>query len=67
MPFLPESAQLAGEMWKRELGLDTEVRVGDETALKKATLAQTLNGQILWRDNEARIDAGGGRSSLWYA
>ena len=63
MPFLPESAQLAGEMWKRELGLDTEVRVGDETALKKATLAQTLNGQILWRDNEARIDAGGGRSS----
>jgi len=63
MPFLPESAQLAGEMWKRELGLDTEVRVGDESALKKSTLAQTLNGQILWRDNEARVDAGGGRSS----
>lgn len=63
MPFLPESAQLAGEMWKQELGLDTEVRVGDETALKKATLAQNLNGQILWRDNEARVDAGGSRSS----
>ena len=63
MPFLPESAQLAAEMWKQELGLDTEVRVGDETALKKATLAQNLNGQILWRDNEARVDAGGSRSS----
>ena len=63
MPFLPESAQLAAEFWRRELGIDTEVRVGDESALKKATLAQTLNGQILWRDNEARVDAGGGRSS----
>jgi peptide/nickel transport system substrate-binding protein len=63
MPFLPESAQLAAEFWRRELGIDTEVRVGDESALKKATLAQELNGQILWRDNEARVDAGGGRSS----
>ena len=63
MPFLPESAQLAAEFWSRELGIDTEVRVGDESALKKATLARELNGQVLWRDNEARVDAGGGRSS----
>lgn len=57
MPFLPESAQLAASFWREELGLDAEVRVGDESALKKATLARTLNGQILWRDNEARVDA----------
>ena len=61
VPFLPESAQLAANYWKDELGLDTEVRVGDETALKKATKARApLAGQILWRDNEARRD---GRSA----
>lgn len=57
MPFLPESAQLAAEYWKNELGIDAEVRVGDESDLKKATLARTLNGQVLWRDNEAGVDA----------
>jgi peptide/nickel transport system substrate-binding protein len=57
MPFLPESAQLAADFWKTELGIDAEVRVGDESDLKKATLARTLNGQILWRDNETGIDA----------
>lgn len=57
MPFLPESAQLAADYWKNELGIETEVRVGDESNLKKATLARTLNGQILWRDNEAGVDA----------
>jgi peptide/nickel transport system substrate-binding protein len=56
MPFLPESAQLAAEFWRRELGLDVEVRVGDETALKGATLTDELHGQILWRDNEASLD-----------
>ena len=57
LPFMPESAQLAGEMWKRELGIDTEVVVGDETALKKAVKTRELDGQIIWRDNEARLDA----------
>ena len=61
VPFLPESAQLAANYWRDELGIDTEVRVGDETALKKATKARDpLAGQILWRDNETRRD---GRSS----
>jgi peptide/nickel transport system substrate-binding protein len=57
-PFLPESAQLAAENWKVELGIDTEVVVGDETALKKAHRAGDLDGTVLWRDNETRIDAG---------
>ena len=59
-PLMVESAQLAAEMWKRELGLDTEVVVGEEAGLKKASkLTEDLHGQILWRDNEARIDAVG--------
>jgi len=62
VPFLPESAQLAADYWAQELGIETEVRVGDETALKKATKARKpLAGQILWRDNETRWD---GRSTM---
>jgi ABC-type transport system substrate-binding protein len=56
MPFLPESAQLAADMWRRELGLDVEVKVGDEAAFKAATLSGDLHGQVLWRDNEASLD-----------
>ena len=59
-PLMPEAAQLGAEMWKRELGLDVEVRVGEEGALKKAnSYTEDLYGEILWRDNEARVDAGG--------
>jgi len=36
-----------------------EVNVGDETSLKKAWTAGDLQGQILWRDNESRVDAAG--------
>jgi peptide/nickel transport system substrate-binding protein len=58
-PLLPESAQLVADFWRRELGLDVEVKVGEAAALKKAWLSQELNGQVLWRDNEARLDASG--------
>ena len=58
MPFLPESAQLGAEFWRRELGLDVEVKVTDEVALKKASgLTEDIHGQIQWGDNEARLDA----------
>jgi peptide/nickel transport system substrate-binding protein len=57
LPLMPESAELAASYWQNELGLDVEVKVGDETALKKAyTLTEDLYGQVLWRDNETRID-----------
>jgi len=56
MPFLPESAQLAADFWRKELGLDVEVKVGDEAALKRDTLTEALHGQVLWRDNEAGLD-----------
>ena len=57
MPFQIESAQIGAEFWKRELGLDVEVKVGEWTALKKDRNAGRLNGQVLWRDNETRRDA----------
>jgi len=53
-PFIPESAQLAADSWRRELGLDVQVRVRDSTATKKLENAGKLNGQITWRDNETR-------------
>ena len=33
VPFLPESSQLAADSWRRKLGLDVEVKVGDSTSL----------------------------------
>jgi peptide/nickel transport system substrate-binding protein len=65
MPFLPESAQLIGDSWKNELGLDVEVRVGDEAALKKEFLSDTLHGQILIRDNETRLDGSSSQRSSY--
>ena len=56
-PLMPESAQLAAENWKRELGLEVELRIGEEAGVKKASkLSTELYGQLLWRDNETRID-----------
>ena len=56
LPFVVESAQLASDMWKRELGLDVEVRASDSVGVKKMERSGELNGQILWRDNETGID-----------
>jgi peptide/nickel transport system substrate-binding protein len=58
MPLLPESAQLVADMWRRELGLDVEVKIGDKTALKEAAqLTEDLQGQIYWRDDDTLYDA----------
>ena len=57
-PLLIESAQIGADMWRRELGLDVEVRVQDDAALKKAvSLTEDHFGQVLWRDQDARVDA----------
>jgi peptide/nickel transport system substrate-binding protein len=56
MPYLPESAQIAADSWRRELGIEVEVRVGDEASINEARRAGNLAGQITWRDNEARLD-----------
>jgi peptide/nickel transport system substrate-binding protein len=64
-PFLVESAQLGAEFWKRELGLDVEVRVGDSVALDEKVKTGELNGQVLWRDNDTRRDATSNIASGW--
>jgi peptide/nickel transport system substrate-binding protein len=64
-PFLVESAQLGAEFWRRELGLDVEVRVGDSVTLDEKAQTGELNGQILWRDNDTRRDATSNLASAW--
>ena len=56
VPLQVESAQLVAEFWRRELGIDMEVNVGDDTAIGKRWRAQELKGQILWKNNETRVD-----------
>lgn len=57
MPFQTEAAQLAADSWRKELGLDVEVRVGNSQAIRKAWGDGELKGQLIWRDNETRRDA----------
>jgi peptide/nickel transport system substrate-binding protein len=57
IPYQVEAVQLAADLWKRELGLDVEVRVGDSVGVTERHRAGELNGQIYWRDNDARKDA----------
>ena len=56
MPLLVEAAQVGADMWRRELGLDVEVRVGDSTGMQEREMRGGLNGQIYWRDNDTRKD-----------
>ena len=65
MPFQPEAAQVAADNWRQELGLDVEVKVGDSTGISERDRAGELKGQILWRDNETRVDATTGIASSW--
>jgi peptide/nickel transport system substrate-binding protein len=60
MPYVPESAQLGAEFWRRELGLDVEVRVRDSAELSEARLAGQTHGQVRWGDNESRVDPASG-------
>ena len=68
LPLLTESAQVAAESWKKELGLDVQVKVGDSAAVKKSVSTTTdLFGHVLWRDNDTRMDGGGGLRSQYNA
>ena len=58
MPYLPESAQLAADFWRKELGLDVEVKLSDNVALNQQQLSGLLHGQFFWTDNETRLDPG---------
>ncbi|MDA1128811.1 MAG: ABC transporter substrate-binding protein [Chloroflexi bacterium] len=57
VPNMPEAAQLVGEMWRAELGINPEVRVSEEADVKKLTrLSDGGLGQVLFRDNETELD-----------
>ena len=60
-PFMPESAQLGADFWKKELGLDVEVRLHDGSALQREVVANpdVFDGQVLWRGQDTRLDAAG--------
>jgi peptide/nickel transport system substrate-binding protein len=59
LPLLPEASQLIAENWRRELGIDVQVRVSEKVALEGAEDAGELVGQWYFRDNETRVDATG--------
>jgi peptide/nickel transport system substrate-binding protein len=52
LPFLDQSALVAADYWRKELGLNVEVKVGDRDTVKAREKAGELHGQILWRDND---------------
>lgn len=56
MPKQVEGAQLVADTWRRELGLDVEVLVGDPVALRERENSGELNGQIVWRDAGTRVN-----------
>jgi peptide/nickel transport system substrate-binding protein len=57
VPNMPEAAQLVAEMWRKELGIDAEVRIGEESGIKELTrLTEDAWGQVLFRDNETELD-----------
>jgi ABC-type transport system substrate-binding protein len=57
-PFLPESAQLVADYWKKDLGLDVEVKIGEIAAVKnQALLTEDFYGQMTMEDNQTRLDA----------
>ena len=59
-PKQPDAAQLGASFWKKELGLDVEVKVWEKAAFSKVKgTTEDLHGQVSWRDNETRVDAAG--------
>jgi peptide/nickel transport system substrate-binding protein len=65
MPFQVEAAQIVADMWRRELGLDVEVRVNDSTGLRELERSGQLHGQVLWQESSARPDATGKVSNAY--
>ena len=65
VPFLPEQAQLIAQMWRDNLGIEAEVKVGEEVATRERWFGGQLNGEYLLRPNESRWDTAGGMLALY--
>jgi peptide/nickel transport system substrate-binding protein len=61
VPSLIESAQLAADLWRRELGLDVEVRVMDKVTFNQTRTLnfEVFDGTVNWVAQNTRLDAGG--------
>ena len=65
VPFLPEQAQLIAQMWRDNLGIEAEVKVGEEVATRERWFGGQLGGEFLLRPNESRWDTAGGMLALY--
>jgi ABC-type transport system substrate-binding protein len=61
IPALIESAQLTADMWKNELGIDTEVRVMDKVTFNNIRTLnfEQLDGTVNFAAQNTRLDAAG--------
>ena len=57
-PLTVEVSQLICNMWNTNLGINCEVKVGEEVSLKKTQYAGEIAGQYLVRTNENTFDGG---------
>ena len=65
VPFLPEQAQLIAQYWSENLGIETEVKVGDEVATRERWFTGQLDGEWIVRPNEGRWDGAVGINALY--
>ena len=65
VPFLPEQAQLIAQFWSENLGIETEVKVGDEVATRERWFNGQLDGEWIVRPNEGRWDGAVGINALY--
>ena len=57
-PRIVEMAELVCSMWKKELGFECKVNVGEEVSIKEKQYDGTIPGQYLVRSNEHDYDVG---------
>ncbi|MDA0264943.1 MAG: ABC transporter substrate-binding protein [Chloroflexi bacterium] len=58
LPFVPDAAQLVCDMWKKNLGINCEVEVGDSVSIKDKMHGAEVPGYFVIRPNEDRFDGG---------
>jgi peptide/nickel transport system substrate-binding protein len=58
VPRVPDFAQLVAQQWQENLGITTEVKLGDYGTQKDKRGAGEFNGQVFIRGNDARVDGG---------
>jgi hypothetical protein len=62
---LPDLALLISRAWTDNLGIHSEIRIGDAATMRDRWRGRELDGQIFIRSNEARFDGGDITRSLY--